>query len=121
MTMEEVDDDSAHYLSLSPHDYYAVERLEVVQVHPRNSPDKLEVKIVFGKGLQGTPHLVLTFSGVTECRFQSTSLIQFVSLQITSIRDRHWEGLHYIVHDAENDDLYLLCDTFTAELFDDLA
>ena len=60
--------------------------------------------------------LRLTCLNVTHCRFASEMTMQVVHIHITLMRDRGWEGVNYIVRDDENDQVYLRCEAFAAEV-----
>jgi hypothetical protein len=95
----------AHYLALHPWDYYDLERFEFVP------PLAYLVTATTGTG-QGLAlrapatagRLTLTFFGVEQLRFRPDGDICF-HLSITSIRDRQWERLKYLVHEEEHDTL----------------
>lgn len=61
--------------------------------------------------------LILAFFGVEQLRFQTDGYFPFY-LNITSIRDRHWERLKYIVHEEEEeeDTLRFYCERFEAAM-----
>src|SRR5215831_14992479 len=117
--MVQSDAEITHYLSLSPFEFTVMERLDLVQVRLQGKPAWLEMTLILRRPEQGTPSLVLTFYGVSQCRVASAAYLQFAPPEITSMRERHWEAVHYQVHEThglKEEEFSLLCDTFTAEV-----
>ncbi len=63
------------------------------------------------------PVLALSFYDVDQLRFTPSRFLP-VYLDISSIRDRGWERLRYVVHEEEEDRLHFFCVRFEARLAD---
>jgi hypothetical protein len=58
-------------------------------------------------------HLRLRFRSVRELAFTPTALPPTLSsVQITSVRERGWEGVNYSVSDEHGEQLRFLCESF---------
>jgi hypothetical protein len=112
------DEAIAHYLALHPWDYYDLERIEfvpplayLVTATPGAGQDR-ELRLAL-RAPATAGRLTLTFFGVEQLRFEPQGDICF-HLSITSIRDRQWERLKYLVHEEEHDTLRFYCAQFEA-------
>ncbi len=112
------DEAITHYLALHPWDYYDLERFEfvpplayLVTVTTGTRQDR-ELRLAL-RAPATAGRLTRTFFGVEQLRFEPDGDICF-HLSITSIRDRQWERLKYLVHEEEHYTLRFYCARFEA-------
>jgi hypothetical protein len=113
------DKDIRQYWSLNPREFHILDRLIMSQTYPAKRPTEiLGLELVLrSKEAADRRRLVLSFSGVEELQVTPhASLIQFLMLEIRSIRDRQWENLKYEVKETEEDTLSFYCASFEANI-----
>ena len=116
-----IHDDKAmsQYWSLNPREFYLLDQLILSQTYPaKRSTEILTLELVLRPiEAMDRRRLVLSFSGVEELQVTPhASLIQFLMLEIRSIRDRQWENLKYEVKETEEDTLSFYCASFEANI-----
>ena len=116
-----IHDDKAvrHYWSLNPREFHILDQLILSQTYPaKRSTELLTLELVLrSKEVTDRRRLVLTFSGVEELQVTPhASLIQFLMLDIKSIRDRQWDYLKYEVKETEEDTLSFYCESFESRI-----
>jgi hypothetical protein len=118
MDSSNTDSQIEHYWLLRPTQFSRLGRIELVQRFGDDMGQDLALELRSGDPTT-TRRLVMTFSSIGELLFSpgSWSVIP-VYLEITSIRDRHWENANYRVSDSEHIDFSFYCQEFTAELID---
>lgn len=111
------DEEIARYLALRPWEYFDLERLELEPplTYLRSGTKQDRVLRIILRSPSTGARLVLAFFGVEQLRFQTDGYFMF-HLNITSIRDRHWERLKYIVHEEEEDTLRFYCERFESAM-----
>lgn len=119
--MAEQDELVAHYWSLKPLRFTELECFELWYPF-RNEGERptSALSIVLRPGGEiEYPKLALHFIGVAELHLLADIHTQLPQIEISSVRDRGWEGLHYLVHETDSDRLRFYCDSFDARIVSD--
>jgi len=112
------DEAIASYQALRPRAFTHLERFALVQ--PATPGADVALHVTLRRPLSSDPMmpvLALSFYGVDQLRFTPSRFLP-VYLDISSIRDRGWERLRYVVHEEEEDRLRFFCVRFEARLAD---
>lgn len=116
------DTDSAisHYYSLKPITFYWVERLDIRQTSPDDYYELTLEMEMRHMDPQDKRRLLLKFDGVVNLRLTPPQrmVLSMTQLEISSIKDMHWEGLKYSVKEVEDETISFLCHSFSASIID---
>jgi hypothetical protein len=107
------------YYALKQIDFPVLHSLDIRQVRTPGSPVEVSLRILLGRVEDpGGMYLTLSFSGVRDARIKQPEigLFELPVIEISSIRERQWEGLNYCVRESEDDTLSFLCGSFEAFL-----
>lgn len=106
----------AQYYSLKPFNFHDVERIEVRQTTSDEGYTTFLDMEVRHINLEENRRLFLTFNGVLNLRLTPPMrmVIQIITLEVRSIKERQWEGANYSVKETEHDTVSFLCRDFTA-------
>ena len=118
--MNNQDSNIDNFYSLKSIDYPNLVRLSIFQkfVLP-GDPPVIDIELELShKDLRQPQMLLLTFKGVTNFKFTQplASHLQIIQIDITSIKDWHWENARYKVTEVEDNLFTLMCKEFSARL-----
>lgn len=109
----------SHYWSLKSREFYILDQLTLSQTYPaKQSTEILALELVLRpKEPTDRRRLVLSFRGVERIHLiPQSSMVQFLMLEIRSIRDRQWENLKYEVKEKEEETISFYCESYEASI-----
>lgn len=111
----------AHYWSLKPLQFTELECFDLrYPFRGKGDRPTSALSIVLRPGGEAEyPKLALHFVGVAQVHLRAEMHTQLPQIEISSVRGRGWEGLHYLVHETDSDGLQFYCDSFDARIVSD--